>query len=74
MSPLPPKTHLGIDFRSVVLRLNVEAWRKRGDPKNSKGEATRCQDSALPRGLQVERGPDGVFEYIMEKLPAFIES
>ena len=32
-------------------------------------EATRCQDSALPRGLQVERGPGGVFEYIMEKLP-----
>jgi hypothetical protein len=29
---------------------------------------------ALPQGLQVERGPDGVFEYIMEKLPAFIES
>ena len=34
------KTHLGIDFRSVVLRLNVEAWRKRRDPKNSKGETT----------------------------------
>jgi hypothetical protein len=29
---------------------------------------------ALPQGLQVERGPDGVFEWLMEKLPAFVES
>ena len=29
---------------------------------------------ALPQGLQVERGPDGVFEYLMEKVPAFFES
>jgi hypothetical protein len=29
---------------------------------------------ALPQGLQVERGPDGVFDYLMEKLPPFIES
>lgn len=24
---------------------------------------------ALPQGLQVEKGPDGVFDYIIEKLP-----
>lgn len=29
---------------------------------------------ALPEGLQVEKGPDGVFIYIMEKLPGLIES
>jgi uncharacterized heparinase superfamily protein len=29
---------------------------------------------ALPQGLQVERGPDAVVEYIIEKLPGLIES
>jgi len=29
---------------------------------------------ALPQGLQVEKGPDGVLEYIMEKLPSLIGS
>lgn len=29
---------------------------------------------AMPQGLQVECGPDGVFDYIMEKLPGFIGS
>jgi hypothetical protein len=29
---------------------------------------------ALPQGLQVERGPDGVFDYLIEKLPPFVES
>jgi hypothetical protein len=27
---------------------------------------------ALPQGLQVEKGPDGVFDYIIEKLPSLI--
>jgi hypothetical protein len=27
---------------------------------------------ALPQGLQVEKGPDGVFDYIIEKLPGLI--
>jgi len=27
---------------------------------------------ALPQGLQVERGPDAVVEYIIEKLPGLI--
>ncbi|MCJ1442643.1 MAG: hypothetical protein MMC23_003140 [Stictis urceolatum] len=29
---------------------------------------------ALPQGLQVQRGPDAVVEYIVEKLPGLIES
>jgi hypothetical protein len=29
---------------------------------------------ALPQGLQVEKGPDGVFEYIIEKLSGLIGS
>jgi len=28
---------------------------------------------ALPQGLQVERGPDAVVEYLVEKLPEEIE-
>ena len=28
---------------------------------------------ALPQGLQVSKGPDGVFEYIKEQLPALID-
>lgn len=28
---------------------------------------------ALPQGLQVERGPDAVVEYIKENLPALLE-
>lgn len=28
---------------------------------------------ALPQGLQVERGPDAVVEYLVEQLPAMIE-
>ena len=28
---------------------------------------------ALPQGLQVEKGPDAVVEYIKENLPALIE-
>lgn len=28
---------------------------------------------ALPQGLQVERGPDAVVEYLIEQLPAKIE-
>lgn len=27
---------------------------------------------ALPQGLQVEKGPEGVFDYIIEKLPSLI--
>jgi hypothetical protein len=27
---------------------------------------------ALLQGLQVEKGPDGVFDYIIEKLPSLI--
>ena len=29
---------------------------------------------ALPQGLQVSKGPDGVFDYILEVLPGLIES
>ncbi|KAK4550602.1 hypothetical protein LTR36_000181 [Oleoguttula mirabilis] len=29
---------------------------------------------ALPQGLQVQKGPDAVVEYIKEQLPALIES
>lgn len=29
---------------------------------------------ALPQGLQIEKGPDGVFEYIIEKLPGLTGS
>lgn len=29
---------------------------------------------ALPQGLQVERGPDAVVDYIKENLPALLES
>jgi hypothetical protein len=29
---------------------------------------------ALPTGLQVEKGPDAVVEYIKEKLPSLISS
>ena len=29
--------------------------------------------TAIPEGLQVAKGPDGVFEWLMEKLPALIE-
>lgn len=28
---------------------------------------------ALPQGLQVQKGPDAVVEYIKEQLPALIE-
>ena len=28
---------------------------------------------ALPQGLQVSKGPDGVFDYILEVLPGIIE-
>jgi uncharacterized heparinase superfamily protein len=28
---------------------------------------------ALPQGLQIERGPDAVVEYLVERLPAEIE-
>ncbi|KAJ2893839.1 hypothetical protein MKZ38_008196 [Zalerion maritima] len=27
---------------------------------------------SLPQGLQVEKGPDGVFEYILENLPSLL--
>jgi len=27
---------------------------------------------ALPQGLQVEKGPDGVYQYIIEKLPSLL--
>jgi hypothetical protein len=30
--------------------------------------------TALPQGLQVERGPDAVVEYLLEKVPALIDS
>lgn len=29
---------------------------------------------ALPRGMQVEKGPDAVVEFLVEKLPALIDS
>ena len=29
--------------------------------------------TAIPEGLQVAKGPDGVFEWLMENLPALIE-
>jgi hypothetical protein len=29
---------------------------------------------ALPQGLQVERGPDAVVEYLIERVPILIES
>ena len=29
--------------------------------------------TAIPEGLQVEKGPDGVFEWLMEELPKLIE-
>jgi hypothetical protein len=30
--------------------------------------------TALPQGLQVEKGPDAVVEYLMEKVPTLIDS
>ena len=30
--------------------------------------------TALPQGLQVEKGPDAVVEYLIEKVPALIDS
>lgn len=30
--------------------------------------------TAIPEGLQVAKGPDGVFEWLMEELPKLIES
>jgi hypothetical protein len=29
---------------------------------------------AIPQGLQVERGPDGVVEYLLENVPGVLES
>lgn len=29
---------------------------------------------AIPEGLQVQKGPDAVFEWLMEKVPELIES
>lgn len=29
---------------------------------------------AIPQGLQVEKGPDGVVEYLMENVPKLLES
>ena len=31
-----------------------------------------CKTLALPQGLQVERGPDAVVDYIKEQLPKLI--
>jgi hypothetical protein len=40
----------------------------------AKEKKPNIKTMALPQGLQVARGPDGVFEWLMEKLPAFVES
>lgn len=29
---------------------------------------------AIPQGLQVERGPDAIVEYLVEKVPALLDS
>jgi hypothetical protein len=29
---------------------------------------------AIPTGLQVERGPDAIVEYLVEKVPALLDS
>ena len=34
----------------------------------------QCKTLAIPQGLQVEKGPDGVVAWVTEQLPALIES
>lgn len=34
----------------------------------------RVKTLVIPQGLQVERGPDAVFEYVMEQLPKLLGS
>ena len=34
----------------------------------------RVKTLAIPQGLQVEKGPDAVVEYVKERLPELIES
>lgn len=33
----------------------------------------KCKTLAIPQGLQAERGPDGVLEFVKEQLPALLE-
>ena len=32
------------------------------------------ETTAIPEGLQVAKGPDGVFEWLMEELPKLMET
>jgi hypothetical protein len=40
----------------------------------AKDTVTGITTMALPQGLQAEKGPDGVFDYIIEKLPVLIRN
>ncbi len=65
----------------AVLMLNFQFCASMWTPEESaKIQATAKEavpgitTMALPQGLQVEKGPDGVFDYIMEKLPSLLGS
>lgn len=37
-------------------------------------EQPNIKTHAIPTGLQVERGPDAIVEYLVEKVPPLLES
>lgn len=37
-------------------------------------EVSGIQTHSIPQGLQVEKGPDGVVEYLLETIPALLNS
>jgi uncharacterized heparinase superfamily protein len=40
----------------------------------AKGLRPGLKTHAIPQGLQVEKGPDAIVEYLLEKVPPLIES
>lgn len=40
----------------------------------AKSMRPQVKTHAIPRGLQAERGPDGVVEYLLEKVPPLLEA
>jgi len=70
-------SYLTVIANTLHFQLTASMW----SPEQAKEIHTTARDimgpklkiMALPQGLQVERGPDAVVEYLVEQLPAMIE-
>lgn len=61
-------------MRHLVLRFDVDTEESAKIQAIAKETVPGITTMALPQGLQVEKGPDDVFNYILEKLPGLIGS